>query len=115
MTIKRFEIWIMDLEPGNESEPGKIRPVVVVQNNVLNEMNHSSFVICPISSQKRTTKGKLRVFVKFDDKNGLTKDSYILSDHLRSVDVNRFKEKIGTLDLETSIKLMDGIKIVLAL
>ncbi len=112
-SIKRFEIWIADLEPGNQSEPGKIRPVVIVQSDLINDLDHSSFLICPISSQKRTTQGRLRVLIKADVGNGLGKDSYILSDQLRAVDINRFREKIGEVDEETTVKLIKGIKIML--
>ncbi|TKC00976.1 type II toxin-antitoxin system PemK/MazF family toxin [Pedobacter cryophilus] len=115
LSIKRFELWIADLEPGNQSEPGKIRPVVVVQSDLINNLGHSSFLICPISSQQRTTQGRLRVSIKADEENGLGKDSYILSDQLRAIDINRFHEKIGELDEETIVKLVKGIKIMLDL
>ena len=111
--VRRFDIWIADLDTGFGSEPGKVRPVVVVQSDLINELNHSSFLICPISSQERNTKGKLRIFTKATLLNGLDKDSYILVDQIRSVDINRIKEKLGFVDESTSEKLMETIKILL--
>jgi len=113
LTLKKFEVWIADLGPGNETEPGKIRPVIIVQSDLLNQLHHTSTVICPISSQERATKGRLRIFIAGSTENGLSKDSYILSDQIRAIDLNRLQEKIGVIDLETSKKLMSGIKIVL--
>ena len=113
MRIKRFEIWIANLEPSNQSEPGKIRPVVIIQNDLINDLNPTSFVVCPISSQSRTTKGILRVFIKANKINGLTKDSYILTDQIRAININRLQEKIGDIDSIVSDKVIDGVKIVL--
>ena len=113
MKIKRFDIWIANLEPANQSEPDKTRPVVVVQNDMINNLNHTSFVVCPISSQNRSNNGILRVFVKAIKSNGLTKDSYILTDQLRAIDINRLQDKIGEIDAKTIEKVLQGIKIVL--
>lgn len=115
MIIKRFDVWIADLEPANQSEPGKIRPVVIIQSDFINYLGYSSYVVCPLSSQKRVTKGSLRVFIKASSKNGLTKDSYILSDQIRTIDISRLTEKIGEIDAETSSKLVEGVKIILDL
>ena len=50
MSIKQFEIWIADLNPKIGKEPGKTRPVVVVQTNLLNKIPHPSTIICPITT-----------------------------------------------------------------
>jgi len=48
MKIKQFDIWLADLNPKKGTEPGKIRPVVIVQTDLLNE-THLSTIICPIT------------------------------------------------------------------
>ncbi len=111
--IRKFEIWIADLEPSFESEPGKTRPVVIIQSNFINQLKHTSYLICPISSQQRTTKGKLRIFTKSTPLNGLNKDSYILADQIRSVDIKRLKEKVGSINEDTAKLLTESIKILL--
>ena len=50
MSIKQFEIWIADLNPKIGTEPGKTRPVLVVQTNLLNKISHSSTIVCPITT-----------------------------------------------------------------
>jgi len=50
MQTKQFEIWIADLNPQIGIEPGKTRPVLIVQTNLLNSIPHPSTIICPIST-----------------------------------------------------------------
>jgi len=50
MQTKQFEIWIADLNPQIGTEPGKTRPVLIVQTNLLNSIPHPSTIICPIST-----------------------------------------------------------------
>ena len=50
MTIRKFHIYLVNLDPQFGTEPGKIRPAVVVQTNLLNSV-HPSTIICPITSR----------------------------------------------------------------
>jgi mRNA interferase MazF len=50
MQTKQFEIWIADLNPQIGTEPGKTRPVLIVQTNLLNSIPHPSTIICPITT-----------------------------------------------------------------
>jgi mRNA interferase MazF len=45
MKVNQFDLWIADLNPRNGTEPGKIRPVLVVQSNLLNKV-HPSTLVC---------------------------------------------------------------------
>ncbi|HTN20175.1 MAG TPA: type II toxin-antitoxin system PemK/MazF family toxin [Pelobium sp.] len=113
MKIRRGEVWVANLEPSNASEPGKVRPVVVVQSNLVNTAGHSSIVICLLSSQQKQKEGRLRILVKAESKNGLEKDSFVLTDQIRAIDVNRFQEKIGAVDERVFSDVINGIKVVL--
>jgi mRNA interferase MazF len=44
MKVKQFEIWLADLNPSRGTEPGKVRPVVIVQTDLLNEIHASTVV-----------------------------------------------------------------------
>ena len=48
---RRGELWSADLHPRRGSEPGKVRPVVVVQSDLLNETDHPSMWILPCTTQ----------------------------------------------------------------
>ena len=64
MPIKRFEIWIADLNPQIGTEPGKTRPVLIVQTNLLNKLPHPSTIICPITTNTQKESEILRVHIK---------------------------------------------------
>lgn len=115
MTPTQHEIWLIDLNPSTGNEPGKIRPSVIMQTDVLNRLGHNTFVICAISSQHREGVSLIRVAVKPSNINGLLKESYVLCDQLRSVDASRLKGKIGMLDKDTISRINDSIRVILSL
>ncbi|MFW5835606.1 MAG: type II toxin-antitoxin system PemK/MazF family toxin [bacterium] len=64
MPIKQFEIWIADLNPQIKPEPGKTRPVLVIQTNLLNKIPHPSTIVCPITTNVKKDANILRVHLK---------------------------------------------------
>ena len=64
MQVKRFEIWVADLNPQLGTEPGKTRPVLVVQTNLLNKIPHPSTIICPLTTNIQKESEILRVHIK---------------------------------------------------
>ena len=111
MNIKQFDIWLADLNPSVGTEPGKKRPVVIVQTDLLNEF-HLSTLICPISINVKEEIEILRIHLK---RGQLEKLSDILIDQVRAIDNKRFIKKIGKLNKEQIIKLKENLRIVLDL
>lgn len=111
MKIKQYDIWLADLNPARGTEPGKTRPVVIVQTDLLNEI-HPSALICPITSNVRPEIELLRVHLP---KNQLDKPSDILVDQIRAIDNQRLLQRIGKLQKEQIKKLKENIAIVLDL
>jgi mRNA interferase MazF len=111
MKIKQFEIWLTDLNPSRVTEPGKTRPVVVVQSDLLNEV-HLSTLICPISTNVKPDINLLRVHL---NKGQLDKLSDILVDQIRAIDNQRLIKKLGKLTKDQQNKLKANIKIVMDL
>jgi len=111
MRIKKFHIYIADLNPRQGTEPGKIRPVVVVQTDLLNN-THPSTIVCPITSQ--ITKGThlLRIHL-LKNESGLHLDSDILVDQIRSIDNRRFIREIGKLNPAHREKLIENLRVVI--
>ena len=107
--IKQFDIWLADLDPSRGTEPGKKRPVVVVQTDLLNEV-HSSTLICPITTNVKPEIELLRVHLK---KGQLNKLSDILVDQVRAIDNKRFLKKAGQLNKEQRTDLKNSLRIVL--
>ena len=111
MDIKQFDIWLADLNPIIGTEPGKKRPVVIVQTDLLNE-THLSTLICPITSNVQQEIELLRVHLK---KGQLDKLSDVLVDQLRAIDNKRFISKLGQLNRDQIQQLKSNLKIVLDL
>ncbi len=114
MKIKQFEIWLADLSPQLGSEPGKTRPVLIVQTDLLNKIPHPSTLICPLTTQIITESRILRVSLSKGEAN-LKSPSDILIDQVRAIDNKRFLKKIGVLPSNLISRVQESIKIVLDL
>jgi len=109
MDIKQFDIWLADLNPSRGTEPGKTRPVVVVQTDLLNH-THPSTLICPITSKVNLDIVLLRVHLK---KGQINKPSDILVDQIRAIDNQRFMKKLGKLTKDQVQNLKKNLRVVL--
>ena len=96
MSIKKGDLYFADHSPVTGSEQGGVRPVLVVQNDVGNKYS-PTIIVAAITSKKN--KADLPTHVAIDaDGNGLSKNSIILMEQLRTIDKRRLKERIGTID-----------------
>jgi len=104
MKVKQFEIWLADLNPRIGTEPGKVRPVVVVQTDLLNK-HHPSTLVCPLTTSVQPGSEILRVHLAAGD-FGMEVASDIMIDQVRAIDNQRFIRKVGKLGqgLEEKIK-----------
>jgi len=114
MLIKQFEIWIADLNPQIGSEPGKTRPVLVIQTNLLNKVSHPSTIVCPITTNIQKDSDILRIHLKQGMAN-LHVRSDIMIDQIRAIDNKRFVQKLGNLPAELIDTVKENIRIVLDL
>jgi len=110
MTIKKFHVYTADLNPRFGTEPGKLRPVVVIQTDLLNQI-HPSTIICPISTKVQPESDILRVHLRKGEA-GLEKPSDILVDQARAIDNKRFVKHLGIISDRNKIKLLDNLKIL---
>ena len=96
MMINQFEIWIADLNPKIGTEPGKTRPVLIVQTDLLNKIPHPSTIICPITTNVADGAGILRLHLKEGTAN-ISHASDIMFDQVRAIDNKRLMKRIGKL------------------
>lgn len=96
MTIKRGDIYYADLSPVVGSEQGGIRPVLIVQNDVGNKFS-PTVIAAAITSQRFKTNLPTHIQVNAQY-CGLSKDSIVLLEQVRTIDKKRLKEKMGNLD-----------------
>ncbi len=109
--LKKWRVYIADLNPRYKSEPGKKRPVVVVQTDLLNNV-HPSTLVCPITSKVHKSAHVLRVHIKKKE-TGLKSDSDVLIDQLRAVDNSRFGKQVGVLNKSAISKIKECIENIL--
>jgi len=108
---KQYDIWLADLNPTVRTEPGKTRPVVIIQTDLLND-THLSTIVCPMTTNVKPEVEILRVHLK---KSQLPKLSDILVDQLRAIDNKRFLKKMGRFTREQIIQLKENLKVILDL
>jgi mRNA interferase MazF len=108
MKIEKFHIYLADLNPRMGTEPGKIRPVIVLQTDLLNNI-HPSTVICPLTTKIIKDADILRIHLSKKE-TGLDQDSDILVDQIRSIDNRRLLKHIGKLKQQHQQQLLDNIK-----
>src|ERR1044071_1742893 len=111
MIMKQFDIWTADLNPRYGTEPGKIRPVVIIQTDLLNE-DHPSTIICPITTNVIEDAEILRIHLRKDQ---LKEKSDILIDQVRAIDNKRFLKKISKLNPQQIQKMKENLRIVMDL
>ena len=95
-SIKLGDIYYADLSPVVGSEQGGVRPVLIVQNNVGNRFS-PTVIAAAITSQ--VNKAKMPTHIELGARSfGLTKDSVVLMEQIRTLDKKRLREKMGCLD-----------------
>ena len=106
-SVKRGDIFYADLSPVVGSEQGGVRPVLIVQNDTGNK--HSPTVIAAaITSQ--TGKARLPTHINIAGGSvGLTKDSVILLEQIRTIDKRRLREHMGRLDDQHMVLVNEAI------
>ncbi len=114
MSIKQFEIWLADLNPQIGTEPGKTRPVLVVQTNLLTKISHPSTIVCPLTTNVKKDSEILRVHLD-KEMTKLHQDSDIMIDQIRSIDNKRLIRKIGDLPHRLIELIKEDIKIIMDL
>ena len=114
MKVKQFEIWLADLNPQIGTEPGKTRPILIVQTNLLNKIPHPSSIICPLSTNIEKNANILRVHLKKGMAN-LLEDCDVLIDQIRAIDNKRLIKRIGDIPADLIPLVKENISIVLDL
>jgi mRNA interferase MazF len=109
--IKRGELYYADLSPVVGSEQGGVRPVLIIQNDVGNK--YSPTIIAAAITSK-LDKARLPTHINIDGDNcGLPKNSVVLLEQLRTLDKQRLKERIGSLDDKAMLDVNQGLLVSL--
>ena len=113
MTVRRGDIFYADLSPVVGSEQGGIRPVLIVQNDVGNK--YSPTVIAAAITSRRF-KANLPTHIRVGvTASGLMRDSIILLEQVRTLDKQRLKEKMGSLDAQEMARVDRALSVSLGI
>jgi mRNA interferase MazF len=92
-------IWLANLNPQKGTEPGKTRPVLILQDQPLLDAGHPSTIIIPLTTNLIDDAEPLRIRIKAQEK--LVRDSDLLIDQVRAIDNRRITSgPIANLDSE---------------
>ncbi len=105
---KRGEIYWVDLEPAKGGETRKIRPGLIVSNDIGNDLSNI-VMVAPITSKvKKVFPFEVVAIVE-------KKEAKIMLNQCRALDKSRIGKRIGQIDLETMNAVVEAIKLVFAI
>ena len=96
MEIKRFDLLEVELSGAKGSEQDKVRPCVVIQNDIGNRFSPTTLVM-PLTHVIKNLNQPTHALIKLEDAIGLRTDSMIVAEQTRTVDKCRIIKKIGGL------------------
>ena len=99
MVIKRFEVFLVNLDPTIGAEIQKTRPCLVISPNEMNDYIQTA-IIAPMTTKARAYPS--RVACRFNEK-----DAQIVLDRLRTVDKRRLARRLGSIDSATQQRVLE--------
>jgi len=95
MKIRRGVLYLADLDPARGTEAGKLRPVLVIQTDLLNEVAHPSTWVLPCTT-RLSGENLLRVPLP-KGIAGNTRECEVMVDQSRAIDNRRFARSLKPL------------------
>ena len=114
MPIQRGHLYTVDFNPRIKTKPGKLRPALVIQSDLVNEAGYPSTIVIPTTTRLVENAGILRFRLK-KGQGGIAGDSDLLLGQLIAVANESFRQEIGTLPHGTMEELDNRIRIILSL
>jgi len=114
MAYRRGGVYLVNLNPSRGTEPGKMRPCIVMQSDLLNDVEHPSTTILPLTTQLIDDAEPLRF--RLSSRERLEFDSDVMLDQTRTIDNRRINgEMLTTLNTQEMTKIELFWRIVLGL
>ena len=114
MPVKRGSVYLANFNPPKGTEPGKVRPCLVMQSDLLNEAGHPSTTVLPLTTQLLDDAAPLRY--RLDARDQLRTDSDIMVDQVRTIDNRRFADELLTVLTDRELAEVEAYwRIVMAL
>lgn len=113
-SVKRGDIYYADLSPVVGSEQGGVRPVLIIQNDTGNRYS-PTVIAAAITSQTGKARLPTHIDLPVTDSCGLTKDSVVLLEQVRTLDERRLREHVGHVEEQVMEKIDTAIAVSLGL
>lgn len=114
MEIKRGRLYVVDFNPRVKTKPGKLRPAVVLQSDLVNEAGYPSTIVIPTTTRLVDDPGILRLRIE-KGQGGLARESDLLLGQLIAVANESFRQEIGALPDDLMDEVEKRVRIILAL
>ena len=114
MEITRGRIYIVDFNLRVKTKPGKLRPAVVLQSDLVNEAGYRSTIVIPTTTRLVDNPGILRLRIR-KGQGGLARESDFLLGQLIAVANESFRQEIGVLPAPLMDELENRVRIILGL
>jgi mRNA interferase MazF len=108
----RGSIYLAKLYPSKGAEPGKTRPVLILQSNMLNHIEHPTTIVVPLTTQLIDNTFPLRF--RLSKRHDLQQNSDLLCDQVRAIDIRRLlPEKIASLTTQEMLAVEQQVELIL--
>jgi mRNA interferase MazF len=114
MPIKRGHLYVIDFNPRIKTKPGKLRPALVLQSDLVNEAGYPSTIVIPTTTRLIENPGILRLRLK-KGQGGIVRDSDLLLGQMIAVANESFRQEIGALPNDLMEEIENRIRIILTL
>lgn len=114
MEIRRGHVYIVDFNPRVKTKPGKLRPAVALQSDLVNQAGYPSTVVIPATTRLVEAAGILRLHAR-KGQGGLLRDSDFLIGQLIAVANESFRHEIGVLPEDLMADIEGRVRIILGL
>jgi len=112
--IRRGEVWVARLNPNQGAAVGKVRPVVVIQADLLTDAGIPTVLVVPLTTQIRRGAELLRVLIPARER--LVRDSYAMAEQPRALDRTRLGEgPLTRLTADELLRLEQALRAVMEL
>ncbi|HVO92449.1 MAG TPA: type II toxin-antitoxin system PemK/MazF family toxin [Terriglobales bacterium] len=114
MSIKRGHLYIIDFNPRIKTKPGKLRPALVLQSDLINEVEYPSTIVIPTTTRLVENPGILRFRLK-KGQGGVSRESDLLLGQVIAVANESFRQEIGSLPNSMVEEVESRMRIILSL
>ena len=114
MDLTRGHLYVVDFNPRVKTKPGKLRPALVLQSDLINEAGYPSTIVLPTTTKLIDDPGILRLRIE-KGQGGVARDSDLLLGQLIAVANESFRQELGMLPATSMDEVERRIRIVLSL